>query len=294
MKRILIVGGTGFLGFHLAKYAIKKNFKVYCISKNPPSEKRFIKNITYLNFDLRKKKGLFIKDEIDYVINCAGYGKHLTYSQSKKKIFLDHINILKNLINLIDNKNIKKFINIGTSLEYSKNFKKIKETDKCNPTSYYGKAKLECTKYLINIYKKFNFPVVIFRVFQIYGPHQDKNRLIPHVIDKCKKNMKFNLTSGNQIRNFCYVDDFAEVVFKSLNKRGINGKIFNIGHPKSHNIKFIVKLIKNLIGKGYPIFKKKKMQIGETKFIVPNISNIKKFLNWTPKIDIKEGLKKII
>ena len=56
MKKILIAGGTGFLGFHLARLAIKKKYEVYCISKTLPSEKRFIKNVIYLNFDLRKKK----------------------------------------------------------------------------------------------------------------------------------------------------------------------------------------------------------------------------------------------
>lgn len=292
MKKILIAGATGFLGYHLAKFALKKKFKVYSISKNLPKKKKFLKKVKYLNFDLRKSKKILINNSFDYVINTAGYGKHFK-SSNNKKIF-EHLDILKNLINLINKNVIKKFIQIGTSLEYSRSSKKIKESFECYPTSLYGKAKLKCTNYLLFIHKNFNFPVTIFRVFQIYGPLQEENRLIPYVINSCKKNKKFALTKGDQVRNFCYIDDFVKLIFKSLDNKKVNGEIINIGHPESHSIKQVVNLIKKIIKKGSPIFGKKKTHQGETKVIVPNISKIKKLLNWEPKVNFLDGLKKII
>lgn len=295
MKKILVAGGTGFIGYHIAKKALEKNYKVISISKNPPSNKRFLKKVKYIYSDLSKKNiKIILEDSLDYVVNCAGYGKHLKYNLQGRKLYEQHINILINLTNLINNKNLKKFIQMGSSLEYSENKKKLKENFDCTPNSIYGQAKLACTQYLTLLHKNINLPVTIFRVFQVYGPRQDQNRLIPYVINKCKKNQTFALTSGEQVRNFCYIDDFVEAIFRSLREKKSNGEIFNIGSDSAHKVKQVVKLIRNLIGKGKPIFGKKKKHIGEKNFISPNIMKIKKILKWQPKHNLLGGIKKMI
>ena len=76
---------------------------------------------------------------------------------------------------------------MGSSAEYGGLTKPQKETAKCVAKSFYGKAKLASTRYLIKQHKLKKFPVTIFRLYQAYGPNQDINRLIPIVINACKK-----------------------------------------------------------------------------------------------------------
>ena len=85
------------------------------------------------------------------------------------------------------------------------------------------------TKFLLNLNKKFNFPVTILRLYLVYGPHQDTNRLIPITITNALNNKKFNCSKGNQLRDFIYIDDLINVILKVLKNKKLDGEIINIG-----------------------------------------------------------------
>ena len=121
MKKIVIFGGTGFIGYHLCKKAFKNKYKVISISKRPPTKIRKLKNIKYLNLDATKIKNFKkISTNFDLIINAAGYGSHLR-GRKGKNLYNDHISIVKNIINHFNKDKIKKIIQIGSSSEYAKN-----------------------------------------------------------------------------------------------------------------------------------------------------------------------------
>ena len=74
MKKILVVGGTGFIGFHLLKKALKKKMKTYSFSRKKPKKKRYLKKVKYLFGDISKKKSQFIlnKYNYDYIVLSPG------------------------------------------------------------------------------------------------------------------------------------------------------------------------------------------------------------------------------
>ena len=84
-KKILIVGGTGFIGYHLAKKSLKKGWQVTSISSNPPKRIRYLSKVKYIRCDITNKKLLknCIKNNFDYVVNLGGYVDH----SNKKKLF---------------------------------------------------------------------------------------------------------------------------------------------------------------------------------------------------------------
>lgn len=294
MEKILIVGGTGFLGFHLAKYYSKKKiFKIISLSRKKPKQARKIQDVNYIYCDITKKNKLFniLKKHknIKYVINFGGEVEH----KKLKKTFSSHYIGLKNLTEFFMKKDIKKFIQIGSSLEYGNCRSPQKETNVLRPKSNYSKAKAYSSRFLINLYKRFDFPIIIIRPYQVFGPYQDLNRLIPFVINSCLNNKKFACSNGLQLRDFLYVDDFTNSI-TSLLRKNLKGQIFNVGLGKAIQIKKIIKLIQKKLKKGTPEFGKIKLRSDENLITYPDISKIRKMIKWKPKTSFLSGLNKTI
>ena len=291
-ETILVAGGTGFLGYHFIKKALKKGFKVISISQNNPSKKYSLKKVKYIksdicNFKILKKK---LNVNFSYVVNFSGYVDH----GNKKKTYQSHYVGCKNLVKISLNKKIIRFIQIGSSMEYGRKSSPQKENLHCRPLSVYGKAKFLASKYLLGLYKKKKFPVTILRLYQVYGPKQDLNRFIPVVINSCRKDLKFPCSSGEQYRDFLYVDDFVRAVFFSINNKEAIGKIINLGSGKPLKIKKIIQKIVKIYKKGKPLFGKIKLRKEEMRTTYPDISCAKKILKWKPIISFKKGILKTV
>jgi nucleoside-diphosphate-sugar epimerase len=290
LKNILIIGGTGFIGYHLAKKFLQKNFKVTSVSKNPPKKFRFLKKVKYIICDINNEKILKkIDDNFDYVVNLGGYVDH----KNKRETYRSHYLGLKKITKIFIKKKIKKFIQIGSSMEYGRVQSPQKEHFKCYPESIYGISKLLSTEHLINLYKKKKFPVVILRLYQVYGPNQDKNRLIPIIIDSCKNNKSFPCSSGVQLRDFIFVDDLINAILSCLHKK-VEGKIINIGSGKIIKVKKIINQIVNFYKAGKPLFGKIKLRKEEMLEVYPSLLNARKFLGWRAKFSFNSGILKTI
>ena len=292
-KKILIIGGTGFIGFHLAQVAKKKNFDTVIISTRKPKKIRKLQNVKYIICDITNKKKLeFILKNMnfDFVVNLGGYVDHT----NKTKTFQSHYNGCKNIANIFLNKKIKSFVQIGSGGEYGNLKSPHKETNICRPQSNYSKAKYQSTKFLISLFKKKNFPSTIVRLYQVYGPRQDANRFLSTIIKKCLNNKKFPSSEGIQYRDFTYIDDVIRSIFLIFKEKKSRGKIFNIGFGAPIKIRNIVyKIIKKCKG-GKPIFGEIKLRKEENLMTYPNIAKAKLILNWKPKISFDKGILRTI
>ena len=292
-KKILIIGGTGFIGYHLAKACLKKNWIITSVSLKKPEKNRFLKKVKYKFFDIsiynNIRKNLI--DRYDYVVNLGGHVIH----KNSKKVLQSHFIGCKNLANFFEKKNIKFFIQVGSSAENGRILSPQIETLRGKPKGMYGIAKLKASKYLLLNKKIKKLPFVILRLYQVYGPNQDLNRFIPIVIKSCKLNIKFNCSDGKQFRDFLYIDDLIKVFFKCFKfSNKINRKILNIGFGKSIQLIKIINYIMLVTQGGKPDYGKIKLREDESKNTYPTIKLAKKYLNWKPKISVFEGIKKIL
>ena len=120
------------------------------------------------------------------------------------------------------------------------------------------------------------------------------NGLIPIVVFNCLNNKNFPSSEGKQERDFLFIDDAVDAIFKVLNNKKSVNQIYNIGFGKPLNVKKLILKIVKLCKGGKPLYGKIKLRKDESLVSYPSIKKAKKKLGWKPKTDIEEGLKKTI
>ena len=293
---ILVVGGTGFIGINLIKKFLKLGAKITCLSLKNKYNRLIHKNIKYTvcdykNLKILKKK---INKSFDYVVNLGGYIDHSKFFAGGKMVIDNHFSSTMNLLLSLKKKNLKRYVHVGTCDEYGKNISPIEEKFREDPITSYALAKLASINLLIMLNKTENFPATALRLFLVYGPHQKNDRLIPQVINGCLQKRKFPVSKGNQLRDFCYVDDVVDAIILSLTKKKALGKIFNVGSGKPVSVKFIINAISKIIKQGKPLFSKIKLRKNENLKLYPSINKISRILGWKPKTNLNQGLVKTI
>ena len=293
-KHLLIVGGTGFIGYHLARYTINKGWQVTSISRKRKKNK-LIKKVKYIYTNITNIKNLKkkINHNFTHVVNLCGYNSSTNTKQEKNMIFKINFFGLSNLVNIFLNEKIEKFVQIGSSAEYGNNKSPLNESIKCTPNSYYGLSKLKSSNYLLKNFKQSSFPVVILRLFNVYGPGQSNN-FISQIISGCSKKKNFSVSRAEQIRDFIYIDDVVHAIYLALNNKKNSGEIFNIASGKKISLKKIVKIIIKIIRKGRPKFGEIKYKKNENMRVFCNPKKAKKKLKWVSKVKILNGLSKTI
>ena len=227
-KNILITGGLGFIGQNLVNFFLKKNFNVHIIdnlsSINSIKGYLFNKNkVKIFNFDIgnvNKVSYFFKKKNYDYIIHAAANFANQNSIDHPIKDMKTNIQGTINIFEIIKNLNIKKIIYLSSSCVYpSKN--NLFEDMPLRPTE----TPYAISKYSSELYAKFysdyySLPINIIRIFNTYGPgekaHKYRN-VIPNFIHDALKGNSMKITgSGNEVRDFTYVEDLAKIVFKSL------------------------------------------------------------------------------
>jgi nucleoside-diphosphate-sugar epimerase len=289
--KILIVGGNGFIGTNLISRAVSLGWNVtnLSLSKN---DKSLAHNsiVTDIANPEQLKKNL-TDHSYDFVINCAGYVDHSPFFENGAAIINTHFNGIVNLINLIDKSKLKKFINIGSSDEYGANKSPQNEQSRENPFSSYSLAKTAASHFLQMMNQSESFPGTTIRLFLVYGPGQARNRFIPQIINGCIEDHNFATSGGDQIRDFCFIDDAIDAIFLALISKEASGKILNIGSGEPIEIKSMINLLKHMIGTGKPQLGKIPYRSSENMSLYADINLAKNILQWSPKISLEAGLR---
>jgi nucleoside-diphosphate-sugar epimerase len=296
-SQLLIIGGSGFIGQHVVKKSLEQGFNTTVLSKNNCKDIDKLYNVEYLTADISNQESLLIALEgkiFDYVVNLGGYVNHSSYSNGGSEVYDVHFYGVRNLVDCLDKSKLKRFVQIGSSDEYGNNLAPQSETQREAPISLYSCAKVASTHFLQTLYKTEKFPVVILRPFLVYGPGQGKERFIPQIIKGCMSNNKFPTSRGEQLRDFCYIDDVVDGIFKALKSDRVLGKVINIASGTAIQIKHLINKIVNLIGKGRPEFGKIQYRIEENMSLYADVSKAGDLLKWRAIVPIEDGLKKTI
>ena len=169
----------------------------------------------------------------------------------------------------------------------------ISEESPINPSNPYAQSKIICEQMCKYYAEVFSLDITILRPFNVYGPHQDKNFLIPEIIAQIKNKKKIYVNSLKPKRDFINVEDLIDAIIRS--SRLIKGfQIYNIGSGSSLSVQNIIELIEELIGKPLEYEERGLERNAEMMDVVADISAAKSSLSWRPKINFREGLKQIL
>lgn len=298
---ILITGGAGFIGKHLAELLIKKGHKVTIFDNFSNSSIDSLKHLT--NLDAKMIKGDITKiveiqdalKEQEIIIHLAAKISVEESIKNPSETFEINVNGTKNVILSAEKNNIKKIIFASSAAVYGETTNyKINESVKTNPISPYGESKLEMEQIINKYCLCFKINYIILRFFNIYGIGQTKE--YAGVISKFEKFIKHNkpleiFGNGEQSRDFVSINDVIDSIYCSISydKNGI----FNIASGKNTTIKNLAETMIALSGKNIGI-KFNPPKIGDIKFSQADITLATNNLGYTPKIELKDGLKEIL
>lgn len=294
--RLLVIGGTGFIGHHLLKSVQQKGWKMTSVSLNSPTEERFVDGVHYLHFDMANQSLVkkYLGEDFNYVVNLSGYINHQLFRDGGSHLIDTHFTALQNLLEVLPRRKLKRFVQIGSSDEYGNASAPQLEDLREKPISPYSFAKVASTHFLQMLHRTENFPAVTLRLFLTYGPGQDAGRFLPQIIRGCLDDVTFPTTEGKQIRDFCYVDDTVRAILQTLVVPEAVGNIINIASGKPVSIREMIEKVRMISGSGNPLYGKVNYRPGENMSLYANIFKAKRILNWEPIINIDKGLKKSI
>ena len=303
MKSILITGCCGFLGSHLCDFYASKNYHIIGVDNLLTGDINNIKhlekneNFEFINYDVCNE--LRIDKKIDFILHFASTASPIDYLKFPIKTLqigsIGTENILKLAL-----KNSATVLVASTSevygdpLEHPQSESYFGNVNPIGPRGVYDEAKRYLEAMTIAYKNKKKLSVRIARIFNTYGPRMRINdgRAIPNFINQALSGNDFTIYgNGKQTRSFCYVNDMVFGIAK-LVKSEYQFPV-NIGNPTEHSINNLVRIIKDLIPTKSKILYKD-LPENDPKVRKPDISLAENKLNWKPKIDLENGLKKTI
>lgn len=301
IKKYLVTGASGFIGASLVRKLVKNNEDVHITLRKESHNWRLkdIENLITIHYcdlaDENVVRDLLEKNSFNVIFNLATYGGY-NFQKNNDTIINTNVIVPWNLIKICKETGVEIIINTSSSSEYGEKFEAMKEDMILNPNNMYGASKASATL-LCSTYAKINkIPLCTFRLFSPYGYYDAQSRLIPSVINYCLENKDIYLGNKKSKRDFIFIDDVIDAYLEVLNYKNKYGEIYNVGSGIEYTIESVVDKIKYLTNS------KSILQWGnkfdsrqyEPEHWYGDINKIKEELNWSPKINIDDGLSRTI
>jgi UDP-glucose 4-epimerase len=251
-KRLMVTGGEGFLGKAFCNLFAAEDVELFVVSRNesPDAGNHYAVDLTR-PLDVNAA----VRDiQPTHVINFASKG--VTRDQSTLADLLS-VNVIgaQNLLNAISAAGCTpKVTMFGTAYEYEQSDDPIDEKHLLSPKSPYAISKTTLS-YVLTQYSE-SFPIDYLRLFNIYGPGEPKERLIPYLIERARANQVVALTAGEQLRDFMFVGDLMKILGDLLSAPAQMGqvRVINVGTGRANSVKEFVELAASVLQEhGLPV-----------------------------------------
>lgn len=297
-ETVLLTGGAGFMGSHIAQDLINLGYKVIVIDNlsggfrdNIPEGAKFIKcDVREVN----KIKEIFEKNQIDYVFHLAAYAAEGLSHFIRRFNYENNLIGSVSLINESIKHKVKCFVFTSSIAVYGTNQLPMEETTIPMPEDPYGISKYAVELDLKAAYNMFGLNYIIFRPHNVYGEKQNIGDKYRNVIGIFMNNILQGkpmtiFGDGKQTRAFSYIGDVSPIIAKSIRIKKAYNQVFNIGADKPYTVLKLAQTVANVMGVELNI--KFLRARKEVKHAYSDHSKVKKILGYEAKCGLESGLK---
>ena len=311
-KNILLTGGAGYIGSHIAEQLAKTKANIIILDNLVTGHKKLInKKAVFINEDIQNKIALrkIINDyKINTIIHLAASLNVSEAEKNKKKYFKNNVEGTLNLVNSCKDSNVTSIIFSSSCSIYGNVKGSVNEQKKPNPQGYYALTKFKGEKIIKKFSKRYNYKYAILRYFNVAGAspsgkigeiETSHGHLIKNIaIESLKRKpiisiygSNYKTKDGTCVRDYIHVSDLADIHIKTLeyiNKKS-KSVILNCGYGKGYSVLDIVNKLKKNNNKTQVNFKSKRP--GDVAEVYSDTKKFNKTLIWKPKYN---NLNKII
>ncbi len=299
-KKVLITGGTGFIGSHLVEALLDKGADITIVHKNKENRQRNLRHVEnkihFITHDIsnsaivEKLSGF----DFDYIFHLAATSSVHISEKLPDLAFGTNVfgtfNILKAATKM---KNLKKIIFPSSAILYGKvpQYIPIDEKHPVHLTeNVYNLTKGIGEHMFENFHKSHGLPILIFRFFNVFGPRQTTDFLIPSVIHQAINKKYIELWNDKPVRDFIFVSDVVVALIKGAESDFIGGPI-NIGSGKEINIGELSRQIAEKLNAEVKFLN---LDVVGSSRLCCNNKFARSIIGWQPEVDFQEGLQKTI
>ena len=298
-SRVLVTGGSGFIGSHLVEALVQRGADVHCmlLSGDPAPNLDGVRQAIRIH-----RANLTERDQVDAVVRAARpeVVMHLA-AIGVADVHVDpalaaRVNVegTLNLLGALDG-DYQVFVNTGTCHEYGSNEPPFREDQDPRPTLPYAITKTAVWHFCSRFFRTRQWPIVTVRPFAVYGPRQASNTFIPACIRAAQRGTDFEMTGGEQQRDLVYVSDIVEGFIRAAIVPEAIGGTFNLCTGQEVALYDVAQAIVTEMGDPMAI-RRGALPYRESEIwhLVGDNSRARTILGWEARVPLRTGLQRTI
>jgi nucleoside-diphosphate-sugar epimerase len=295
-RRVLVTGATGFIGQHLTKRLTELSSHVWAgvmPGESPFRVKALPSAAHQLSLDIADTGS--IQSAVDrcdpeYVFHLAAAGVSDSRTDSLTSLQINTGGTVR-LMEALGERSLQRLVLAGTCHEYGCRA----GTEGLDPSTFYAASKVAAWAFARAYWHMLGLPVIIARLFQVYGPGQPAHTLIPAAVLAALRGRDFEMTPGEQKRDFVYVEDVIEGLLAAAAAPGIEGQSLDLGTGHAHEVRRAVELIWSLTDSSGRVFPGAlEYRPGVVMHLVADASKTSEMIGWQARVDLESGLGRTI
>ncbi len=289
-KQVLVTGASGFIGKKLCERLKQLDVKTYGVSTRSREKSAVIDEWVVGDLsDPAFAKLAVEKSDPNILFHLAGFPSGQREMKAVQPTFLNNLAATVNVLTAATEIGVERLV-IAGSMEEPEPQEGLPV-----PVSPYAASKWASTSYARMFHKLYNTPVSIAKIFMVYGPgFQNCSNLIPYVINCLTQQKKPELTSGNRLVDWIFIDDVVEGLLQLGSAEGVEGKTIDLGSGKQLSVKGVCEQIKEIMDSNIELLFGALDDRPFEQIAVANLAYSRKYIDWKPQVGITEGLEKTI